>query len=305
MNIPTPFHPGELAVQTQVGEEQTARRNGQIITDRIPNGALKFVDKQPMVVASSFDADQNIWTSLLAGMPGFVVAQTPSLVNLDTNRLVSARDDIFWDNVAGHPAVGLLFIELSSRRRLRVNGQMMIEGTQYRLRVGEAFANCPQYIQRRELSVTTPPGLPGAPTVTGSELTDELTDWIGRADTFFVGTAHDYEHVDTSHRGGKPGFVRVENTQTLLIPDYRGNSMFNTLGNLAVNPVAGLLFVDFDAGETLQLTGRAELLFGEPGPTDDTGGTGRHWRFYIKGWQRQTSLRQIAWMFMDTSPYNV
>ena len=305
MNVISPFHPGERAVQAQTGEEQTARRNGQIITDRIPNGALNFVNKQPMVVASSVDADQRIWTSLLAGMPGFVVAETPLLVNLDSNRLVSARDNIFWVNVANQPAVGLLFIELRSRRRLRVNGRLVSEGSQYRLTVGEAFANCPQYIQRREMAVTAPVGLPDSPAATGTKLTHELTHWIEQTDTFFIGSAHDAEHIDTSHRGGNPGFVRVENDQTLLVPDYRGNSMFNTLGNLAVNPAAGLLFVNFDTGETLQLTGRAELLFGEPGQADDTGGTGRHWRFHIESWRRQASLRSIEWTFSDYSPYNV
>lgn len=305
MNTATPFHAGELAVQAQVGEESMARRNGQVITDRIPNGALKFVDKQPMVVASSLDADQHIWTSLLAGTPGFAVAETPSLVNLDTNRVVSARDDIFWHNVIGQPAVGLLFIELSSRRRLRVNGPIVANGTQYQLTVGEAFPLCPRYIQRREIEVTAPVGLPDAPTFTGTALTPDLMDWIGQADTFFVGSAHDTDHVDASHRGGKPGFVQVENAQTLLIPDYNGNSMFNTLGNLAVNPAAGPLFVDFDAGETLQLTGRADLLFGEPGQTDDTGGTGRYWRFHLHGWRRQASLRSVEWTFVEYSPFNV
>ncbi|MBC8152840.1 MAG: pyridoxamine 5'-phosphate oxidase family protein [Bacteroidetes bacterium] len=305
MDTTTPFHAGELAVQARTGEEQTARRNGQIIAERIPNGALNFVNKQPMVVASSVDANQRIWTSLLAGMPGFVVAETPSLINLDTNRLVSARDDIFWANVANQPAVGLLFIELRSRRRLRVNGRMVGEGSQYRMTVGEAFANCPQYIQRREMEVTAPHVLPDSPAANGTELPDELTRWIERADTFFVGSAHDAEHIDTSHRGGKPGFVRVENARTLLVPDYRGNSMFNTLGNLAVNPVAGLLFINFDMGESLQLTGRAELLFGEPGQADDTGGTGRHWRFHSESWRRQTSLRSVDWTFVEYSPYNV
>ncbi|NIJ52237.1 pyridoxamine 5'-phosphate oxidase family protein [Dyadobacter arcticus] len=305
MNTTNPFHPGERAVQARTGEEQKARRNGLIIADRIPNGALNFVNKQPMVVASSVDGDGQIWTSLLAGRPGFIVAETPLLVNLDTNRLVSARDDIFWANVANKPAVGLLFIELRSRRRLRVNGRLVMKGSQWRLTVGEAFANCPQYIQRREMEITAPVSLLDAPTATGPELTDELTRWIERADTFFVGSAHDAEHIDTSHRGGNPGFVRVENARTLLVPDYRGNSMFNTLGNLAVNPVAGLLFVNFDTGETLQLTGRAELLFGQPGQADDTGGTGRHWRFQIRSWRQQASLRSIEWTFGDYSPYNV
>ena len=300
-----PFHPGEIAVQHRTGEEKQAIRNGQIISHQIAGGALRFVDKQPMVVLSSLDGDGAIWTSLLAGKPGFVVAESPERVRLTTDRLVSARDDIFWTNIRQQSAVGMLFIELSSRRRMRVNGQLTADGLDFVLTVGEAFANCPQYIQRREIAVTAPHGLPDAPTFTGTKLTAELTDWIGRADTFFVGTAHDADHLDASHRGGNPGFVQVENNLMLLIPDYRGNSMFMTLGNLTVNPKAGLLCVNFETGETLQLTGRAELLFGEPGQTDDTGGTGRHWRFHLQSWRRQASLRSVSWAFVDYSPYNV
>ena len=188
---------------------------------------------------------------------------------------------------------------------MRVNGNLTADGPNFVLTVREAFANCPQYIQRRELAINAPPTLPDAPPQTGIDLNHELIGWIGRADTFFVGTAHDATHLDASHRGGKPGFVQVEKARTLLIPDYRGNSMFMTLGNLAVNPKAGLLFVDFDTGETLQLTGRAELLFGVPEAADDTLGTGRHWRFHVEVWRRQASLRSLEWTFIDYSPNNV
>jgi uncharacterized protein len=306
MQTPSPFHPGELAVQARTGESPAADRNGRIIVDRIPNGALKFVDKQPMAVATSLDADRQLWVSLLAGKPGFARAMDPLLVNLDTDLLVSARNDIFWQNSGQHPFVGLLFIELSSRRRLKVNGKLTAKGSQYQLAVSESFALCPRYIQKREVEVSSPEELPAdAPTFTGVSLTNELTRWIGHADTFFVGSAHDSEHLDASHRGGKPGFVQIEDSRTLLVPDYNGNSLFNTFGNLTINPNAGLLFIDFETGETLQLTGYADLIFGEPNTTDDTGGTGRHWRFHLQAWRRQASLRNVAWTFVEYSPFNV
>lgn len=305
MNLTGPFHPGELAVQTRVGEDRIAVRNGQTITDRIPNGALKFVDKQPMVVATTIDDQNRIWTSLLAGKPGFTLAESPSLVSLNPSLLASARDDIFWTNINRQPAVGLLFIELSSRRRLRVNGQIQTDGDNLLLTVGEAFPLCPRYIQKREITVTTPNGLADAPITTGTRLPPDLIRWIERADTFFVGSSHDNTHLDASHRGGKPGFVCAENDQTLLMPDYNGNSLFNTLGNLSINPLAGLLFVDFDAGETLQLSGTTDLLFDNPDGVDDTGGTGRHWRFHLTGWRRQASLRSVEWTFVEYSPFNV
>jgi hypothetical protein len=70
--------------------------------------------------------------------------------------------------------------------------------------------------------------------------------------------------VDISHRGGKPGFVRVDSDNlgtVLTIPDFRGNSFFNTFGNLALDARAALLFVDFETGDALMLTGTAEVIW--------------------------------------------
>lgn len=305
MDSTTPFHAGEVAIQAQAGEQHLAARNGQLISSQIPAGALKFVDRQAILVATTLDAQLRPWTSLLAGQPGFVRTESPSRLRLDPALLVSAPDDIFWQNLTGHPLTGLLFIELSTRRRLKVNGSLQPDASGWLLTVAECFPLCPRYIQQRHLTVAASPDLAAEPAQTGTALSAELTAWIARADTCFVGSSHDNHHLDTGHRGGKPGFVRVEDERTLLIPDYNGNSMFNTLGNLTLNPHAALLFVDFDGGNTLQLTGTAEVLLQPLAGADDTGGTGRHWRFHLDQWRCQASLRGVAWTFVDYSPFNV
>ncbi|GGN07487.1 hypothetical protein GCM10010967_48850 [Dyadobacter beijingensis] len=302
-----PFHSGELKVQALAGETQIASRNGRLIADRIPNGALKFVDKQPFVLAASLDEERSIWVSLLAGQPGFVQAETPEVVQLDTTHLVSADNDIFWTNVGNHPGVGLLFIELATRRRLKVNGPVTVapDGTGLQVNVQECFPLCPRYIQRREVAVTTATRQTNAAAETGLHFTPALQEWISGADTLFVGSGHDDYHLDVGHRGGNPGFVQILDENTLLIPDYNGNSMFNSLGNFSVNPRAGLLFVNFETGEALQLTGHAELHFTEPDADDATGGTGRYWQFHLHSSRRQASLTGLNWTFLDYSPFNV
>src|SRR5262249_11419821 len=90
---------------------------------------------------------------------------------------------------------------------------------------------------------------------------ERLRQWLETADTFFIATAHPQSGLDASHRGGKPGFVRVLDERTLLFPDYAGNNMFNSLGNISVNPRVGLLFPDFNTGRALQLPGKAEILW--------------------------------------------
>ncbi len=89
---------------------------------------------------------------------------------------------------------------------------------------------------------------------------------VAQADTFYIATAHPRsdastraQGVDVSHRGGKPGFVRVEG-DVLTVPDFIGNHFFNTLGNLLLHPPCGLLFIDFETGDLLQLAARGEVV---------------------------------------------
>src|SRR5260370_2360405 len=80
-------------------------------------------------------------------------------------------------------------------------------------------------------------------------------------DVLFVATGHPQRGADASHRGGNPGFVEVVDANTLRIPDYSGNSLFNTLGNLLVDPRYGMLIPNFQSGRMLQLTGTAKVTW--------------------------------------------
>jgi uncharacterized protein len=79
------------------------------------------------------------------------------------------------------------------------------------------------------------------------EFTDDDRAFIERMDMFFMATADAHGHPQCSYKGGEPGFVRVLDPGTLAFPSYDGNGMFLSLGNLAVNPEVGLLFIDFRA----------------------------------------------------------
>ena len=139
---------------------------------------------------------------------------------------------------------------------------------------------------------------------TGSSLNDNIKEWITTSDTFFVGSSDSNNNLDSSHRGGNPGFVEIVDDSTLKIPDYPGNSMFNTLGNFVSNPKTGLLFADFNKFKTLQLTGNAEIIWSEKDSEEKTGGTMRLWKFYISKWIQIESLENINWKFVDFSPFN-
>jgi len=301
------FHAGELAVQQRAGESQIARMNGGALSDRIPGGAVPFLAQQPMAVAASIAADGAVWASVLLGEPGFISAADARTVNIDIAMPLTAVDDPLWANLEYDNTVGLLVIELGSRRRLRINGRTSLEGaTQLTVDVVVAYPNCPKYIQRRHWSrqAASPQRTVSGNGRQGSTLDDRQRDWITAADTLFVASAHPERGADASHRGGRPGFVRIVDGGRLRIPDYSGNSMFNTLGNFESYPHAGLAFLDFERGRLLQLTGRPVIRWDLDDPQQHTGGTGRFWDFEVEGWRESDLPFQLQWEFIDFSAFN-
>jgi ferredoxin-NADP reductase len=305
MSISKLYHEGELAVQRRANESDMARMNGGAVGTTIPAGALRFIEQQPMAVIGSIGADGRVWASALFGQPGFLRSLDASTLEIDLSRPRSANDDPLWANLGENPNVGLLVIELGSRRRLRVNGRARkISPERTIVDVERAYPNCPKYIQRRDWKIpATEAQLQAIPGTQGQELNDAQKTWITGADTFFVASAHPGHGVDISHRGGHPGFVKILNDRQLSIPDFAGNSMFNTLGNFASYPYGGLVFIDFEHGRLLQLTGRTEIVWDIDDPKEDTGGTRRYWQFEISDWQECTLPFRLDWELLDYSPF--
>jgi len=167
------------------------------------------------------------------------------------------------------------------------------------MRTDEVFGNCPKYIQAR----APEPGAAherGGLAVRSHALSESQRLAIERADTLFIASVHADAGADASHRGGQPGFVRVPHERRLLIPDYAGNNMFQTLGNIAADPRVGLLFVDFDTGTTLQMTGRAQILW-EP---EALKGAVRTVAVEIDEIVEIEGQGPLGWRFVGYSPFN-
>ena len=319
MNTQPPFHSGELKVQQRANEADIGQRNGGVISNLIIPGAIPFIAQQNMVVLSSLDEKGLVWASVLVGDAGFIRAPDASTMLIDTQKIVSSNSDPFWKNIQTNPKVGVLAIELSTRRRLRVNGRIRaISDTQFEIVVEQAFPNCPKYIQRRSLNIAkdvTEANL--ARPLTGTKLRPNHIKLIQNADSFFVGSASpvlsDREDLesnqitkhggDASHRGGLPGFIELKG-QKLIIPDYKGNSMFNTLGNIELYPFAGIVLLDFERSKLLQLSGEAKILWDQDDPTEKSAGTKRFWQLEVKAWQETALPETINWQFYDYSPHN-
>ena len=305
MRIEQPFHHGELAVQERLGESVEGQRNGRAIADSIMPGAFKFIEQQPFLIAGSTDAGGATWASFVVGEPGFAKVVDERTLDLDLQRSALHVNDPLESNLEGDPRLGVLLIEPGSRRRLRVNGHVERRADRsLRLHVDEAFPNCPKYIQRRHLRSTVDLDQRNDSTLEeGTELGEDQRALIRAADTLFVASANPKGHVDASHRGGPPGFIQLRGN-TLWIPDYPGNHMYNTLGNVVVNPRAGLVAVDFESGRTLQLTGRAVIVWDTPGHEAETGGTNRFWTFTVDRWQSFPLPVRLEWEYLDASPHN-
>jgi predicted pyridoxine 5'-phosphate oxidase superfamily flavin-nucleotide-binding protein len=304
MNVHSSFHQGERAVQERAGESAIADRNIAVLSDTVIAGARPFIAKQFMAVLASIDAEGQVWSSLVFGKPGFLHTDSGRSILIDLPEKERDLADPLWENLAFQPDIGMLFIELGSRRRYRVNGtvqQLDARGAEVAIR--EAYPNCPKYIQRRHLRQLGEPALP-VQAAHGTVLRGTVEDIIRQADTVFVASRHADSGADASHRGGNPGFVKVVDETTLRIPDYHGNSLFNTLGNITADPHAGLCIPDFIHGQLLQLTGTASVHWDQDDPDNETGGTRRYWEFKVQKWILRDTPQPLEWEYLDASPFN-
>jgi hypothetical protein len=201
--------------------------------------------------------------------------------------------------------LGMLAIDLESRRRLRINGSIEdISTDEVSILVHESVPNCPKYIQRRHPHDVSTMTSSRRPEECGCQIDEERRAFVEHADTAFVGSLHPTRGADVSHRGGAPGFIKVVDATTLRVPDYPGNSMFMTLGNFEVDPRASLAVVDFERGRAVSFSGLARLRFEVENPKHPTGGTGRYWDLTVREWIQFDVLPTVWWELLDASPYN-
>ncbi|MEV6541583.1 pyridoxamine 5'-phosphate oxidase family protein [Streptomyces sp. NPDC051665] len=288
------YHAGSRTVQDRVGVRELADHVGQIIGQGIKPVAAAFLELQPLLILGAADpATGKVWASPLTGTPGFVRATGPHQISITgTTRPTDPLTPALAD--AQDLPVGTIALDPRTRRRMRVDGQLRRTERGLALEAERVFANCPKYIQRRESYETLTDREP-APPRHSTELTPTQAEFIAAADTFFLATVHEHG-ADASHRGGNPGFVQATSPHELTWPDYAGNAMFLSLGNLLADPRAGLLFLDWTTGTTLQLTGEARPEFGADGE--------RRVRFAVTEVVETAAALPLRWSAPEYSPAN-
>jgi predicted pyridoxine 5'-phosphate oxidase superfamily flavin-nucleotide-binding protein len=214
-----PFHSGELEAQRRAGVDDLARRVGRIIQPAITAAAADFLAAQAMIITATTNRSGAVHASALIGPRGFAHAINDSTIEIGAT---GGHRDLVLRDLAESDKLGLLAIDFANRRRLRANGRASVAGNSIVMSTAEVYGNCPQYLES--------------------------------AERFFIATVNPDGEADVSHRGGPAGFVHVDGDR-IWWPDFPGNNMFNTLGNLLVNPRCGLLFAD------RQIEGRATVVW--------------------------------------------
>ncbi len=206
------FHAGELAVQERAGVLSEAARIGKSLQSTIPPAAREFLLQREFIVVGSLDGGEHVWASLLTGAPGFLTAPDEHTLRIASQPAVG---DPLAANLAANPQIGTLTMDLATRRRMRLNGRATLALDGIEIRAQEVMSLCPKYIQAREsdtgaVATIADASLPAR----GQLLTEEQQRRLAAADTFFLSTFHSGSGADVSHRGGKPGFVRVLDAST-------------------------------------------------------------------------------------------
>ena len=261
-----PFHEGETRMQARAGIHGMAERVGRFVRSEMPEQHRAFFASLHYLVIGALDEAGRPFATIAVGAPGFVRSPSPRELVVETTLV---EGDPLRGHLRSGAPVGLLGIELPTRRRNRANGTITgADEAGFSVAVEQSTGNCPKYIQARTIEGVV--RRPSASSREGALLSLDAEAIVAKADTTFLASAsaeilRDGIHgCDVSHRGGKPGFWKrqtVNGRTRLTMPDFSGNFFFMTLGNLAENPRVGVAFVDFDTGDLLSLTGTAEVTW--------------------------------------------
>ncbi|MDM0028641.1 pyridoxamine 5'-phosphate oxidase family protein [Variovorax saccharolyticus] len=301
------WHEGERAMQARAGVRERMELIGtRVVRDHMPDQHRDFFAQLPFLIVGSVDQASQPWASVLAAPPGFAHSPDPRRLRVD---VLPADGDPLAQALVPGASIGLLGIEPHTRRRNRMNGVVeRVDGGGFAVGVRQSFGNCPKYIQARE-PVFVKGERPAATPRRVEQIDAAARRVIEAADTFFIATSHPAagsagvaQGVDVSHRGGRPGFVRVADDGSLTVPDFAGNSFFNTLGNIVVNPRAGLLFVDFDSGDLLQVAVTAEVIWDGPELAAFEGAE-RLLRMRVVSVLHRPAALPLRWVGAELSPY--
>ncbi|WP_413283013.1 hypothetical protein [Vibrio sp. MA40-2] len=271
------WHQGELTIQQWTGTtEKMAHIGPRFIREFLQQQHRDFFESLTMIFIGYEDRLSGIQASVLFGDSGFIQSITETELRINTQNSIG---DFILDALDIGDRIGLLGIEFNSKRRNRANGIIIDSSQKYiTVKILQSYGNCPKYIQPKTLLNNHRYG--DFSNVTRYKLQPKDLTLITNADSLFIASSfNDGKHInnrgsDISHRGGNSGFVSTNSNGQLIMQDYVGNGFFNTLGNLHENPIATLLFLDWQNGHVLKIMAKSEIFYDKnilSGATQTTG----------------------------------
>ena len=282
------WHDGELRIQNKLGGAGIDNPTNPSLSQQ---GAL-LLQQAPLLAVGTLDDQGRPWTTLWGGQPGFGMPLGASMVGIKT-AVDDQHDPVIQTLCGGAGQAGqqdgvqgmagklmsALIIDLDRRKRVKIVGRAVAGAVavpenvreekpqaqiQLVVRIDQSLGQCPKYINRKNIT----PSQPHSELVSDSALLgDRAKRLVSKADIFFISSSHADNDMDTNNRGGPAGFVRVsedEDGKSIIVwPEYSGNRLYQTLGNLETTPLAGLVVPDFDSGDVLYVTGNTETLIGK------------------------------------------
>ncbi|KAI6765480.1 hypothetical protein HG530_006550 [Fusarium avenaceum] len=248
----TPWHQGEIAVHDLL----KVPTNGNPTATGFPIRYEERLLQSPIVAVGTLDDQGRPWTTIWGGQRGFAQRTAEDVITLNSAVDMSS-DPVFEALWAGQPRGGAikgrgrpmsgLTVDLETRDRIKIVSSRMIAGSvedgkvQITMHVTGSLGNCPKYISKKEIS---PASVEKARcTSRGLPLSAEALEHLDQADMFFHSTTNG-ENMDTNIRGGLPG-------------------LYQSLGNLYLNPAMGVVVPNYDTGDVLYLTGTTSILTGD------------------------------------------
>ncbi|PYH45096.1 putative oxidoreductase, FAD-binding [Aspergillus saccharolyticus JOP 1030-1] len=277
-----PWHEGELKMHNLL--HVPPRDNPTV--PALSYNAGYLLRTAPLLAIGTTDREGRPWTSIWGGEKGF--ARPTSQTTVELSAPVDGRHDPVADILLKSPGgdvinserrtklmSGLVF-DLENRRRVKLHGRTtegsldsnsgldQVELAHLTLHIDASLGNCPKYMNKKQII----PALPDPKPVSNSpQLPPLAVDLLNRADCFFMSSSHGMTDMDTNIRGGSPGFVRLVSNEphgaVFAYPEYSGNRLYQTLGNLQTDPRAGYVFPDFETGNALYVTGETRILVGK------------------------------------------
>lgn len=257
------FHAGERALHEKLDITDRQHRLGLLmIRDHMPEQHREFFAALSSVHVGAVDSSGHPWAVMRVGSIGFVASPDDKTLSISSSPLLGEPADLDFSVGAKISVVG---IEFETQRRNRLNATIeAVQGDRLALHVDQSYGNCPKYIQIRTktLAGETQSALPEE----AYSLSEADKAQITHADTLLIASRaaqlgdDPRAGVDINHRGGMPGFISVLDDNTIQFPDYKGNSFYNTFGNIVTDNRVGVQFVDFETGTLLNLKGTASLI---------------------------------------------